>query len=210
MKQLPHLSWLPTLLFLLIAASQQNSINAQQPNLGPKNGTVLIIRHAEKPPDGDPDPGLTPAGVERANKYVKYFQPFNDGGKSMTINYVFAAKDSHSSERPRLTVEPFVNTVGLPRNFEIKNDNYADLVTTLGNGQYDGKIILICWHHANIPALVDALGGDSKQLIGNKWNHDVFGWVVELTFGPDGRLTGSKVIDEHLMSDDTIPPRQAP
>ena len=41
------------------------------PQSGPKNGTVLIIRHAEKPPDGDPSTVLTAEGKERAQKYVR-------------------------------------------------------------------------------------------------------------------------------------------
>jgi hypothetical protein len=37
------------------------------------NSVIVIIRHAEKPADGD---GLAPAGEVRANGYVDYFKNF--------------------------------------------------------------------------------------------------------------------------------------
>src|SRR5262245_23938348 len=74
---------------------------------GPKNGTVLIIRHAEKPADG---PGLTPRGEERAKAYPRYFRNFTVDGKPLHLDRIFAAADSDESQRPRLTVLPLARS----------------------------------------------------------------------------------------------------
>ena len=44
------------------------------------NSVIVIIRHAEKPADGD---GLAPAGEARANAYVDYFKHFTVNSNSI-------------------------------------------------------------------------------------------------------------------------------
>ena len=48
------------------------------------NSVIVIIRHAEKPADGD---GLAPAGDARANAYVDYFKNFTLGSKPIHFDY---------------------------------------------------------------------------------------------------------------------------
>ena len=68
---------------------------------------VLLIRHAEKPVRGR---GLAPMGEARAQAYATYFPrlPIHglDAEPEAHYHYLFAAKDSHASHRPRLTLEP--------------------------------------------------------------------------------------------------------
>src|SRR5262245_37864381 len=96
---------------LFIAVISGYALSAvADPQEGPKNSVVLIIRHAEDPPDGH---GLSPGGKERAKAYINYFQNFTIDGKRREPEAVVVAADSKQSHRPRLTVEPFAKSAKL-------------------------------------------------------------------------------------------------
>jgi hypothetical protein len=165
---------------------------------GPKNSVVLIIRHAEDADSGD---GISPRGQERAEAYKNYFLNFTVDSKRLEPNAVFAAKDSHKSHRPRLTVEPFANAAKLKIDTRFGNSQSTDLAADLrANDQ--GKVILICWRHPYVPDLLRALGAKPEDFLPNgKWPGPVYNWVIPLSFDQDGRLipSSSRRIDEHLM-----------
>jgi len=180
---------------------------AEHPASGPKNGTVLIIRHAEKPPDNDSSPLLAPEGDARAQKYIAYFKNLKIGNFPGTPQFVFATKESEKSNRPWLTVRPLVKALNLPHDNSIENDQFARVVAQLGGGGFDGKTVLVCWHHGKIPPLLDALGANHRTLLGaDEWPKYIYGWIVELQFDRDGNLKQSAIRNEHLMSDDTPEP----
>src|SRR5262249_8710056 len=110
---------------------------------GPKNSVILIIRHAENPANGH---GLSPRGEERAKAYKDYFQNFTIDGKRLEPNAVIVAADSKHSHRPRLTVQPFAKAANLAIDNRFADKQPADLATEL-RANYQGKVILICWHH---------------------------------------------------------------
>ena len=81
------------------------------------------------------------------------------------------------------------------------NSQSADLAADLRANQ-QGKVILICWRHPYIPALLGALGATPKTFLPNgKWPGSVYNWVIQLSFDQDGHLipSSSRRIDEHLM-----------
>jgi hypothetical protein len=78
---------------------------------GPANGVVLLIRHAERPVAG---PGLGSAGEQRAVAYVRYFGDFRVDGTPARIRSLVATADSVNSSRPRLTLVPLGQALGLP------------------------------------------------------------------------------------------------
>jgi hypothetical protein len=165
---------------------------------GPKNSVILIIRHAENPADGH---GLSPRGEERAKAYVNYFQNFIVDSKRLEPNAVVVAADSKQSHRPRLTVEPFAKAANLPIDNRFANKQPADLAAEL-RANYHGKVILVCWHHGQIPALLRALGADPVTLLPNsKWPKDVYDWVIMVSFDENGHLipATTKRITEHLL-----------
>ena len=168
---------------------------------GPKNSVVLIIRHAE---DGATDAGLTPSGQKRAEAYKDYFLKFTVDSKQLRPDAVFAAKDSKKSHRPRLTVEPFAKAAELNIDTRFGNNQSTDLAADLRANQ-QGKVILICWRHPYVPALLRALGVKPEDFLpGGKWPGSVFDWVIMLSFDQDGHLipSSSRKINEHLMPDD--------
>jgi broad specificity phosphatase PhoE len=169
---------------------------------GPKNAVLLIIRHAEDPANGH---GLSDRGKERAEAYVKYFRNFTIDGKRREAEAILVAKDSKQSHRPRLTVEPFAKAAKLPIDSRFDNKRPTDLAAEL-RANHRGKVILICWHHGQIPALLRALGADPKTLLPNgKWPKDVYDWVIMASFDEKGRLIpeGTKRITEHLLQGDS-------
>ena len=169
---------------------------------GPKNAVLLIIRHAESPESGH---GLSPRGEERAKAYANYFQNFTVDSKRLEPNAVLVAADSKHSHRPRLTVQPFAKAANLPIDNRFANKQPADLATELRTN-YQGKIILVCWHHGQIPALLRALGDSPEALLPNgKWPRDVYDWVIMFSFDENGHaIPGStKRINEHLLQGDS-------
>ena len=169
---------------------------------GPKDAVVLIIRHAE---DADTGPGISPRGQERAEAYKDYFLNFTVDSKRREPAVVLAAKDSKQSHRPRLTVEPFAKAAKLQIDRRFGNNQSTELAADLrANDQ--GKVILICWRHGNIPALLRALGAKPENFLPNgKWPGAVYDWVILLSFDQDGRLipASSRQINEHLMPGDS-------
>jgi len=164
-----------------------------------KNTVILIIRHAEKPESGY---DLTPDGYKRADAYVGYFTNLTVETKPFKPDYLFAATDSKGSHRPRLTLEPLSKATGLTIDTSFKSKDFKGLADAIHSKSY-GKNILICWHHEAIPQMVQALGADPTKLFPDgKWPDDVYGWVIQLRYGPDGQLLDTRRIEENLMPDD--------
>ena len=165
---------------------------------GPKDAVVLIIRHAEDADSGD---GISSLGQERAEAYKNYFLNFTVDSKRQEPTVIFAAKDSKKSHRPRLTMEPFAKAANLKIDTRFGNDQSAELAADLRANQ-QGKVILICWRHPYIPALLGALGANPESFLPNgKWPGSVYNWVIQLSFDQGGHLipSSSRRIDEHLM-----------
>ena len=169
---------------------------------GPKNATVLIIRHAEDADSGD---GVSPLGQERAEAYKNYFLNFSVDSKRREPQAIFAAKDSKKSHRPRLTMEPFAKAANLKIDMRFGNDQSTDLAADLRANQ-QGKVILICWRHPYIPALLSALGAKPETFLPNgRWPGAVFDWIILLSFDQDGHLipSSSRRTNEHLLPSDS-------
>jgi hypothetical protein len=165
------------------------------------DATILIIRHAEKPDDGH---GLSVEGKARAEAYVKYFQDYRLGGQPLRLDYLVAADDSEHSHRSRLTLEPLAAAIGLKPDLRFSARKPRALTAEL-RSRFHGKTILICWHHSEIPELLEGLGANPKWLLPHgEWPAQQFSWMLELRFDQEGRLTKgqTKRIKEHLMPGD--------
>ena len=188
------------LLIAVICGSALSAVaNAQE---GPKNSTILIIRHAENPANGH---GLSPRGEERAKAYVNYFQNFTVDSHRLEPQAVLVAADSKHSHRPRLTVQRFAKAANLSIDNRFANKQPADLAAEL-RADYQGKVILICWHHGQIPAVLRALGAAPETLLpGGKWPKDVYDWVIMVSFDENGHVIpeNTKRITEHLLQGDS-------
>ena len=156
----------------------------------PSNTTILIIRHAEKPEPESGDPGLSSAGQARAQAYRAYFKKYIFNSQPTKLDYLFAAADRHKSHRPRLTLEPLAQELGLTINSDYKYDDPEKLAAAiLKKAKYDDSRILICWEHKEMPNLIRALGVDPAKLLPQSiWPENIFGWTLQIAYDANGNL----------------------
>ena len=187
--------------------------SATHPSPMPANATIVLFRHGEKPASGT---GLSPAGQQRADAYVKYFQNLKDQqGKTIHWDHLFACLDSDNSDRPLLTITPLAAALNKKVDTSYKDKDYAKLVAFFQQNakHYANSNIVICWHHGEILQLTEAMGASSATLPATsnwpaKWPGAVFGWLLKIYYKPDGTLhhSSTQAINEKLMPDDTVEP----
>ncbi|HZR19463.1 MAG TPA: flagellar basal body-associated protein FliL [Verrucomicrobiae bacterium] len=197
--------WLALLLAgsasLAAALPQSTGPSALSDEKGLSGTTILIIRHAEKPVSGS---GLATEGQARADAYVGYFRSLRLDSQPVHLDYLVAAEDSEHSLRSRLTLDPLARSLGLKPDTRFQSKRPQDLVREL-KARSHGKVILICWHHHEIPQLLQDLGADPSRLLPEgEWPGQQFGWMLRLRYDEEGHLIRSqtKRIKEHLMPDD--------
>ena len=144
--------------------------------------SLLVLRHGEK--SGDPlDPHLTPAGVERAKKLADFIP-----GVLGVPSFIYAAANSLHSRRSFETVKPLSEATGVPIDASFVDQDYGALALQVRSDEkFKDTVGVVCWHHGNIPSLMNSLGGVAGQYP-NPWPFNVFNWILIAEFG-----TGSAV-----------------
>lgn len=151
-------------------------------------GQVLVMRHAEKA-DDPLDPDLSPAGRQRALALVRYI-PAAFGRP----DFLFASAVSKHSRRPLETLEPLSQHCGVPVNAEFADQDYGALAHAICKDiRYEGKLILVSWHHGDIPPLAHALKAKSRDYP-DPWDQNVFNLILQFVFA-QGILTVRKIIE---------------
>ena len=111
--------------------------------------TVILVRHAEKKIEPvNPDPDLTPEGVERAQQIAKMFA---DAG----INVIYATQ----YKRTRQTVQPLADRTGI--SVTLLNANQTQELVNQILTTHRGKTIFIAGHNNTVPAIASALSGEA-------------------------------------------------
>jgi hypothetical protein len=190
-----------SLLWLLPTVALAHHDHGDKGTSGLRNVTVLIVRHAEKPAFGT---GLSPQGEQRAQAYASWFDPLQLDGQSLLPGRLIATRDSKDSVRPRLTLTPLSQRLGLSIEQPYADADVDKLVKSLRKDN-QAPVVLIAWHHGHIDKLIDAFGGDAKAITGRKtWPGDVYDWLVVLRFDADGHLDAahSQLVQEHLLPGD--------
>ena len=144
-------------------------------------GQVLIIRHAETPPERGPFV-LSLKGQERAMAYVPFFTHTPDLIYCGLPVALFAAKASLGdfSTATLETISPLSNHLRLFVDAHYDKREYADLAQEiLTNQKYDRKTVLICWDRDYIPKLAAALGAFPQPA---DWPQSVFDRVWRITY----------------------------
>jgi broad specificity phosphatase PhoE len=111
--------------------------------------TVILVRHAEKKIEPvNPDPDLSPEGVERAQQIARIFA---DAG----INVIYATQ----YKRTQQTVRPLVDRIGIPAT--LLNSNQTEELVSQIQTVHRGKTIFIAGHNTTVPAIVSVLSGET-------------------------------------------------
>jgi hypothetical protein len=112
-----------------------------------------------------------------------------------------ATADSRESVRPRLTLAPLSNAIGIQIQQPFDDDAVKDLARWLEEGK-SGRTILIAWHHGKLSKLLERLGANpSDMLPEGRWPEDVYDWVVVLRYDHDGELmpASSRLVQEPAL-----------
>jgi phosphohistidine phosphatase SixA len=157
---------------------------------------VMIIRHAEKPdetPGTEKDPNLSKRGFQRADALAKVIPEHFP-----KPDFLIATKKSKGSDRPAETITPLSKALNETITADEKDDDFAKVAqAVLTDPKYDGKVVLIAWHHGKIPELAKALGATDAPA---KWKPEVFDRVWEITF-KDGKAVLQDLPQKALPGD---------
>jgi hypothetical protein len=135
------------------------------------NGTpsIMLIRHAEKPAEGEqgvnhrghPDPtSLSVTGWMRAGGLVRLFNVPDERTAMPHLvrpQFLVAARatDSRPSTRPRDTLQPLAQALGVAIDETLAADDPPHTVAAHLR-QLPGPV-LVCWRHDTLPALANEL-----------------------------------------------------
>jgi phosphohistidine phosphatase SixA len=174
------------------------SIQAAEPKLHPK--TILIIRHAEKPMS-DTNIDLSPEGKKRAELLPALFtKSASRPDPFPKPDFIFATKASKHSNRPVETVTPLAHALKMNIDSAYKDDEFPILVEEIySKSKYNGKTVLICWHHGMIPELTTKLGAAD---VPEKFKSTVFDQVWVVTFDETGKAKLT-IKPQSLLPDDS-------
>jgi broad specificity phosphatase PhoE len=115
--------------------------------------TVILVRHAEKKIEpSNPDPDLTPEGVERAHEIARVLA---DAG----VNAIYATQ----YKRTQQTVKPLSDRTGVPVTLldSKETDQLLRRIQTTDRGQ----TVFIAGHNNTVPAMVSELSGEKYPTI---------------------------------------------
>jgi hypothetical protein len=99
-----------------------------------------------------------------------------------TPDFLFATQASKSSNRPVETITPLSAMLNLTYDDKHADGDYAKVANDiLTNSKYTGKVVLVSWHHGNIPNLATSLGVTNPPA----WPGSVFDrvWVISYSNG---------------------------
>ena len=144
---------------------------------------IMIIRHAEKPPETPPPNGvdingkkesdsLIVQGWQRAGALVVLFAPARGPLQDSELakpQFIYASSTSDpEGNRPEETITPLMEKLDLLANFEHKNTDVSGVAKSAMNCK---GVVLISWPHGKIPALARQipLSSKNKNPIPKKW-----------------------------------------
>lgn len=167
-------SWIAPLVALL---ALWGALRAQAPALPPapaRGSTVVVLRHAEKDPQGDPkDPGLSEVGRARAEALARLLAPSKP-------TRLFASE----FQRAQRTLDPLAQALGLKPEI-VPAGKGAELAQRL-RALPEGSVSVVVGHSNTVPALVGALGGTLERLEKGQLAETEFGRLFVLTLPPAG------------------------
>jgi hypothetical protein len=196
----------PILALLLVCSSQYTNAQVAQPEVKSEVASkapavIFIMRHAEKPIAEDKSSDLAPQGFKRASVLPTLFVAAPGSSAPARLprpDVIFATAVSKHSNRPIETVTPLAQALRLRIKNDFEDRETGPLAHEVLSGKYAGKVVLICWHHGEIPHVAEALGVTDAP---KKWDDTVFDqiWRVEFV-GGKAQMT---IVHEELLPGDS-------
>ena len=180
--------------------------------------TILVIRHAEKPGESWPGPGLTEVGTtntksllirgwERAGGWSSLFGAGFGGSDFPQPAVIYAANPSADtgddpSQRPFETVTPLSTRLNLSPNVTYALGQEGKLVTEIVGLT---GIVLVCWEHKAIAAAIvpAILGEQNIPGLPSKWDGTRFDVVLRFDRSVPGAPWSFRQLFPRLLSGDS-------
>lgn len=145
------------------------------------NGTrILLLRHGEKTGDIN-DVHLSAEGYARAAKLADYI-PATFG----TPQFLIATAPSAHSIRPIETITPLSQKTEVPVVAQYADKHFEPMTAQLlTDPVYTGALVVLCWHHGQIPNMAAALGAQPGTYP-EVWDDLVFNAILDMQYGADG------------------------
>lgn len=174
---------------------------------------VIIIRHGEK----DPTNGqLLPKGQSRAGGLMAYLTEFDPTSTNPPLfdfgppTALFAARPAlHSDDETIRCIQTLIPTsvkLKLPIHSPfapLQEEELAQFI--LNNPRYDGRNVLICWHHTLIASLIEAFGYTPPAGIFPYPNRNDLVWLLKFP-APVPPVIVNPILQELLFGDSTTFP----
>jgi hypothetical protein len=162
------------LLFLAVIIASIAGCDSSGTDAPDGNLKVVIIRHAEKPVNGD---NLSCQGQNRAMQLANVLhQKFN----VPDYTYVPALKTDKSTTHSRMfqTVTPFAVKYNLTINSKYGGEDFAEITKSVF--KKSGTVLMV-WNHSEIPDLAGALGVENPP----QWAEADFDsiWIISYVGG---------------------------
>jgi broad specificity phosphatase PhoE len=115
--------------------------------------TIILVRHAEKKIEpNNPDPDLSPEGLERAQEIARVF---GETG----INAIYATQ----YKRTQQTIKPLADRTGVA--VKLLQANQTDELVNQLQTTNRGQTVFIAGHNNTVPAIVSTLSGQTYPTI---------------------------------------------
>ena len=163
---------LPLLAFLVLACTGGTPETADPDGAddGPGTTVIYLSRHAEKA--GGEDPGLLPAGEDRARRLAAKLP-------TDRIRAVYAT----GLRRTQATAAPTAQRAGVP----VRDYSFSAAAGTLTEGwlrEHRGQTILVVGHSNTVPDLLNALVGERRY---SNIAEDNYGLLYKVSVNARGR-----------------------
>ena len=151
-----------TRLIRLAAVALLGAANALCPPALAAQSLLILVRHAERPPEVEGDPDLTPAGKARAQKLATMLA---ESG----IRAVFTSEFKRTQE----TARPLATKLGIPPEVVPAADTSA-LVDKLED--HPTETVLVVGHADTVAEIIKARGGPTVTIADDQFD-DIFVFV---------------------------------
>jgi phosphohistidine phosphatase SixA len=145
----------------------------QTPSSGPVT-TVVIVRHAEKADDRDPDSPLSEAGHARARALVPQLAAF--APQALVVSQRRRTAETLAPLAAHLKLTPLVRD----------NGKVPELAAELLR-DFRGKTVVVGWHHGPHEPLARALGVKGDLPVWTATTYDRI-WVIRVEAGGEARF----------------------
>jgi hypothetical protein len=180
----------------------------------PTTAKIMIIRHAEKPPDsgqpfgvtaqGNQDPeSLVIEGWQRSGALACLFAPTSGPLQDpalATPQFLFAShsKSGGGSNRPLETITPLASKLGLIPQTHKK----SDLEKVAADAMACGGVALVSWQHEDIPSIANLIVGNSTT-VPQTWPGARFDVVWVFDLDPSSNSYSFKQVPQCLLAGDS-------